>query len=51
MCWNCKIGEYLVYDSDPTGTPRCGLCGELKQDDPANKKAAPKRAAVKRTKE
>lgn len=51
MCWNCKIGEYLVYESDPTNTPRCGSCGELEQDDPAKKKAAPKRAAVKRTKE
>lgn len=50
MCWNCKIGEYLVYDSDATKTPRCGLCGELEQDNPANKRVA-LRATTKRTKE
>jgi len=51
MCWKCKVGEYIVYYSDLTNTPRCGRCGELEQDDPAKKKAAPKRAASKRTKE
>ena len=35
LCWNCKSGTYLVYDSDATQTPRCGQCGELEQDDPA----------------
>lgn len=52
MCWNCKVGEYITYDqSDEPLEPRCAACGELERDDPAKQKAAPKRAAVKRTKE
>lgn len=39
-CWNCKIGTYVVYDSDITKTPRCGQCGELERDDPAKTKSA-----------
>lgn len=39
-CWHCKKGEYLVYESDLTKTPRCGQCGELEQDDPAKSKPA-----------
>jgi hypothetical protein len=49
-CWNCKIGQYLVYESDTTKTPRCGQCGELEQDDPA-KKPATRRVAKSKEKE
>lgn len=46
-CWNCKVGQYLVYESDVTKTPRCGSCGELERDDPAKTKPAPKRRTGK----
>lgn len=50
-CWNCKVGEYVTYEiSDEPLVPRCPLCGEREQDDPA-KKTAPRRAPVKRSKE
>ena len=47
LCWNCKSGTYLVYDSDATQTPRCGQCGELEQDAPAKTKPATRRAPAK----
>lgn len=47
LCWNCKNGQYLVYESDATQTSRCGSCGELEQDDPAKTKPAVKRATAK----
>ncbi|HEY6021759.1 MAG TPA: hypothetical protein VIY48_18375 [Candidatus Paceibacterota bacterium] len=46
-CWSCKIGQFIVYPSDATKTPRCGQCGELEQDSPAKTKPAIKRAPAK----
>ncbi len=46
-CWHCDRGVYVVYDTDPTKTPRCGQCGELEQDDPAKSKPAARRSNAK----
>ena len=55
FCWNCKVGEYLVYKSDATHTPRCGSCGELKQDAPraipAESRPTPVRRGTAKAKE
>lgn len=48
FCWNCKVGQYLVYSSDATQTSRCGQCGELEQDDPAKVETPKTRPAAKR---
>lgn len=45
-CWNCKLGDYLVYANDKTKSSRCGRCGELEQDDPA-KQTPTKRRTTK----
>lgn len=51
ICWNCKAADYVKYDvSDEPLVPRCPLCGEREQDDPAKKSVA-RKAPVKRTKE
>jgi len=47
VCWSCKVGEYVKYESsDEPIVLRCGLCGERQQDDPAKKPAARKAAAT-----
>jgi hypothetical protein len=49
ICKQCNTGEMYQYQEDPTGTLRCGLCGELElndEDEPATEK--PKRTYNRR---
>ena len=47
-CRDCKLGWYMIYDSDHTKTSRCGRCGELEeQAQPAKQAPAARRRTVK----